>query len=123
MSDERMNSPLDPLDRLFARSRPELPSGLVERILAAAWDPDVRRRHFWFLVAESARGAFKAAAVLIVASLALAGYSRVRASRTTDPDSRDRDSGVDLVARLTVTGSSSVLADPADQSSVEGEGE
>jgi hypothetical protein len=114
-----MSDEMTPLDRLFARSRPEMPAGLVERILVASWDPQVRRRHFWFLVAESTRGAFKAAAVLIVASLALAGYSRARASRPAD----DRDSGVDLVARLTVTGSSSVLTDPVDQAAVEGEGE
>ena len=113
----------DPLDNLFARTRPQMPAGLVERIVAAAWDPQVRRRHFWFLVAESTRGAFKAAAILIVASLALAGYSRVRATRTAEPDPRDRDAAVDLVARLTVTGSSSVLSEPADPSSLEGEGE
>ena len=114
-----MNDPLDPLDRLFARSRPELPPGLVERIVAAAWDPQVRRRHFWFLVSESARGAFKAAAVLIVASLTLAGYSRVRAPRAAESD---RDAAVDLVARMTVTDSSSVLRD-ADPPGLEGEGE
>jgi hypothetical protein len=120
MSDELER---DPLDRLCARCRPPVPEGLADRIIAAAGDPRILRRHYWLLVAESARSALRVAAIVLAATVALACYARARSSVRPLESDRDRDAAVDQVARVTVTGSSAVLNDSADLNGLEGEGE
>jgi hypothetical protein len=64
---------LDPLDAFFEDARPDdPPTDLVERILAAAGDPQTRQAAYWSDVGESARRALlaSAAALLVSASLA-----------------------------------------------------
>jgi hypothetical protein len=124
-----MVDPVDPegdgLDRFLASCRPTAPEGLAARVAAAAWDPRARRRHYWQSVADSSRGALKAASVLLALSVGLSVYARAGAgSADRAPSSSDevflvaeRDAAaptVDQVAFVTASGSSLALRDPGE---------
>lgn len=68
-----MTEQRDSLDAFFEDTRPgDPPQNLVERILAAAGDPELRREAYWSDVGDTARRALLASAAGLLVSAGLA---------------------------------------------------